>query len=284
MVDQLVGLILLGLGIKNPINDNVLGVKTDTKQEATTDSNNHASSSSKGKGKLMLDVEQSVKNPAKELREALKATERSDIDSLKNTRLQLRSDTRASGEAERKEFEEKKKEIEAEIKVKRDDFKLKLATLKDEKKKEIVTRVDSQMKKVNAKRVEQMTKHLAKMTEVLGKVSERQAKAKANGKDVSSVDAAIASAQLAIDTAQKAVNDQGLKEYVATITTESTLKNDVGAAMKALETDLKAVQALVMSARKSVTDAITTLGTLVGETKQTTESFENHQSAGGSAQ
>lgn len=274
MVDQLVGLILLGLGIKNPINGQVMGDKTEIRQEVTKNADEEVSDSSKFKKKSVKSEIRSVKDPAKELREALKDTKKTDIDELKNTRLQLKSDFHASNEASRIEFEEKKKELQEEIKVKRDEFKQKVSELKDERKKEIVTHVDDRMKEVNAKRVARMSAHLAKMTEILGKVSERAAKANTNGKDTSSVDAAIDVAKLAIGTAQDAVDEQGLKEYVATINSVSTLKNDVGAAMKSLEMDLKNVQELVMNARKSVTDAITELGTVVRKTKQATQSQE----------
>ena len=110
----------------------------------------------------------------------------------------------------------------------RDGFRAKLKTIRDEKKRAIVERLDTRFNEVNAKRTSEMGKHLDKMTEILGRVSPE------------------------IQTARDANTAQAAKVYTITISTEKNLKIDVGKVRSQLEADLKAVHELVVAARTAV--------------------------------
>lgn len=125
--------------------------------------------------------------------------------------------------------------VREDIEVKRAAFKEKLAEIKDEKKQKIIEKLDTRFNEVNAKRTAQMTKHLDKMSEILGKVT-----------------GDTSSARAAIQTARDAVTVQAAKTYVITISTEANLKTDVGKVRSQLEADLRAVNELVIAARKAV--------------------------------
>ncbi len=129
-------------------------------------------------------------------------------------RMELRKDIRASNAAE---------------------FKEKLLKIKDEKKRLIVEKLDSRFNEVNVKRTAKMTKHLDRMSSILDKVT-----------------GDVTSARTAIQTARDAVVAQTEKIYVITINTEANLKTDVGKVRSQLEADLKAVNELVVAARKAV--------------------------------
>lgn len=110
----------------------------------------------------------------------------------------------------------------------RENFKTKLRSIRDEKKKALVEKLDARFAEVNTKRTTQMAKHLDKMTEILGKTIPE------------------------IQKAREANTAQAAKTYIITITTEKNLKMDVGKVRSQLEADLKAVHELVVAARKAV--------------------------------
>lgn len=148
---------------------------------------------------------------------------------------EFRTDVKATRASNAAEIKEDRLKLKDDIKERRADFKLKIAKIKDEKKKAIVEKLDIRFNEVNAKRTAQMTKHLDRMSEILGKVT-----------------GDTASAGSAIEIAREAVTAQGEKTYVITISTEANLKMDVGKVRSQLEADLKAVNELVKSAREAV--------------------------------
>ncbi|KKU02512.1 MAG: hypothetical protein UX99_C0007G0015 [Candidatus Amesbacteria bacterium GW2011_GWB1_47_26] len=127
--------------------------------------------------------------------------------------------------------------------TRREEFKQKLQTVKDERKKKIVERADAKLAEINKRRTDAMTRHLDKMSEILAKV-------KARGGDTTAAEAAVAEAR-------SAVAAQAAKVYTITITTEDKLKINVGETMKALITDLRNLhEGKIVPARKAVSDAI----------------------------
>lgn len=189
MFDQLAGLLLVGLGLRNPVTGNVAGEATDRKET-------HASRT-------------------------------------------------------------------ADLKERRDQFKEKLLTIRDERKKTIVERVANRMSQVNTNRTNQMTKHLGTMSEILKKVASRAATAKEKDKDTSSVDSAVAAAQAAISAAQTAVSAQAGKENVVTISSETGVGQDVKNTMNTLQSDIKGVYAQVVAAREAVRTAVKALAAVL---------------------
>lgn len=134
-----------------------------------------------------------------------------------------------------KEIRQDKMELKDDIKERRETFKVNLKKIKDEKKQKIVEKLDTRFNEVNTQRTAQMTKHLDKMSEILTKII-----------------GDTTSANSAIQVARDAVTVQTAKTYVITISTEDKLKMDVGKVRSQLEADLRAVNELVIAARKAV--------------------------------
>ena len=142
---------------------------------------------------------------------------------------------KATSAAERKDA---KMELKDDIKARRETFKANLKKVKDEKKRKIVEKLDVRFNEVNIKRTTQMTANLDKMTKILDKLFDRGVN--------------VATPSNAIQTALDAVKVQAAKTYVITISTEDKLKMDVGKVRSQLEADLRAVNELVVAARKAV--------------------------------
>ncbi len=125
----------------------------------------------------------------------------------------------------------------------RGEFRQKLQTLKDERKKKIVERADLKLAEINKRRTDAMMRHLDKMSEILAKV-------KARGGDTTVAEAVVAEAR-------SAVAAQAAKIYTIIITTEDKLRINVGETMRALMTDLRKLhEEKIVAARKAVSDAI----------------------------
>ena len=126
--------------------------------------------------------------------------------------------------------------------TRRNEFKQKVQTIRDERKKKIVERADAKLAEINKRRTDAMVRHLDKMSEILAKV-------KARDGDTTVAEAAVAEARSAVAV-------QAAKTYVIIISTEDKLKINVGETMKALKTDLQAVHQKIVGARKATADAI----------------------------
>ncbi len=144
-------------------------------------------------------------------------------------------------------------------------FRQKLSTLRDAKKKAQTERINTTLNDVNTKRTNTLLSYINRLTDILTKVQTRTTEARASGKDTSKVDAAIAKAQADIATAKSAILAQAGKQYTATISSETSLKSDMGQAMSQLQADVGSVKDLVTAAHKSVSDAIQTLASVLGE-------------------
>ncbi|MBI1982026.1 MAG: hypothetical protein HYS68_00325 [Candidatus Levybacteria bacterium] len=139
---------------------------------------------------------------------------------------------------------------------KREELKTRLQTIKDEKKKAAVERIDTKIANMNEVYTVRFVSILTKLQSVLERVSQKAAEAKANGKDTALADAAIADAQAAIDSAKTAVSAQAAKEYVVSISDEKSLRNSVGATVSQFRKDLRDVHKMVVDAKQAVQNAV----------------------------
>lgn len=150
-------------------------------------------------------------------------------------------------------------ELKTRIETKKQELKTRLAKIKDERKKQVVEKIDGQLDELNKRRVDHFSQVLDQIEKVLDKIGSRTAKAKANSRDVSTVETAITEAEKVIAASREAVKTQAGKTYTITITTETALRQDVGKARQALHADLVKVQDSVKAAREAVRKVATTL-------------------------
>lgn len=179
--------------------------------------------------------------------------------------IKVREEAREKREELKSEFEAKREEAKEKRKESREEFKTKLAELRDEKKKEIVERIDEKLSTLNSKWVDRWNKVLERLTEVLAKIKLRTSTAKANGKDTSAIETAIASAEKAITDAQEAVNVQAGKNYVIIIGDEEGIGQDVRTTINQFHADIRTTKEAVSKAKEAVKNVFQSLKTIVGE-------------------
>lgn len=167
-------------------------------------------------------------------------------------------------------FREKQQEGEERLKTRREAFMQKLQTIKDERRQQIVENATNRLAEINTNRTTHLSQVLEKLSGILERLVNRSATANTNGKDTTTVDAAIAKAQQAITTAQTAVANQASKTYVPQIGSETTLKTTVGSSIQQLQTDLKTTRESVIAAKQAVHDVLQTIATVSDEKPATT--------------
>lgn len=175
-----------------------------------------------------------------------------------------------SWQTRREEFQVRKEERMASIAARKQEVKTRIATIRDEKKRAALERIEEKLNKINERRTNHFLKVLERLAEILAKIQFRADRAETNGKNVSSVNTAIATAEAAIDTAETAVNAQADKVYELTVDDETTARNDAGAAIKKLQEDLRATREFIHKARTAVFDALKALTRVVGSDATTT--------------
>ncbi len=147
----------------------------------------------------------------------------------------------------------------------RSEFRTRLSTVRDGKKKAILDRTDKRIVEINANRTGIMTRHLTKIEEILNKIETRAQQVEKRGKDISAVKAAIVTARATILSARSAVATQAAKTYTIDVTTEDKLGAAVSSTRTAFAKDLQAAHQSVVTARKSVRDVLKALANVVGE-------------------
>lgn len=214
------------------------------------------------------EVRKENKEEKKELKEDTKEEMKEKKEAMKQEMESRREELKQKMEEKREELkqrlEQKKEALKDRIEAKREELKERLKIIKDERKKQVVEKIDRSLDALNDK----MTKHflnvLEKLEDILARISERADKAESDGIDVSLVDAAIALAQTAIDSAKAAVETQAGKTYTLTVNAEDKLRVDVGKARQALHADLRTVYGTVKKAKEAVHAAASTLAGIRG--------------------
>jgi hypothetical protein len=184
------------------------------------------------------------------------------LENRKSTLVQRVTITKERNQDIRTLIQSRKDELTLEKKRVRDEFKTKIAELKDGNKKLIAEDVDQKLNAINLASTDRMTSGIGKLEKLLDKFSSRSARIKSLGNDTSTVDSAIASAESAIADAKIAVTEQAAKEYTVDITDETTLRSDFGKTMKTLRADLKATHDILKLAKQRVIDVARALAKL----------------------
>lgn len=268
MFDYLFGLILLGLGLQSPITGPaVKGDQTENVQEATEEAEieEHTGTGSAKEVNKERRVKKFLPDNVRWLESDEREIHIASRSGRKDKHDTFREELRSKQEKFRLEFEVHKASAEARLQTKKEEFELKLAQFKDETKKTIIENIQQRLEEYNTKLTDRATENLAKISHLLDKVIEKAKSEKENGKDTTALDAAIASAQAAITSAQDAIADQASKSYVVPVSTEENAKTDTQSITKTLTSDAKVMHTAIVTARKSVSTAIRELAKVRGE-------------------
>lgn len=152
---------------------------------------------------------------------------------------------------------------------KREEFKLKLAEIRNEEKKQKLNELDTNLTKVNQNAVQRWNKVLVRLEAIVIKIKTRTDEASVQGHDVTGILSAITVAETKIADAKSAVTDQSNNAYVIVMGSESNLGTSVKATISTLKTDLKGVEAKVKTAKDAIRDVFAALKLVIGSTEAT---------------
>lgn len=168
--------------------------------------------------------------------------------------------------ARKAEIERLKLAKKATMDAAREEFKAQLATLKDAQKSAIAEKISTNLADTNTKAVDRMFEILDTLEDILTRTEGKVAEAKAAGKDTTTQESEVDNAKTALEAAKDAVTAQAAKEYIITIGTDTTLRNDVGSVVSQQKQDLKTAYETVRSAKQAVRQAAKSLKSLMGMT------------------
>ena len=175
------------------------------------------------------------------------------LENIKAKRTELNTQLKKAQEAAKNRLEVAREEVKKTVEARQTELKDKISKLRDKKKRQIVTRLDEQMARLNIQWTDHFSNVLNRLLEILGKIELRTTKAETSGKDVTAVKTAIQNAKAAIETARTAVETQAKKTYIATFSSETGL----GAAFKVVREQLrKDLFGLRDGAMKSAREAV----------------------------
>ena len=186
------------------------------------------------------------------------------------TRAAERREQFASQAAQRREaIQERLVEHREEIASKTAQLRVRLEQFRDQRKADLVERINDTLNMINENRTEAMRRYLESMSKLLDELQNRVNSKIAEGKDGTAANEAIASASGAIASASAAVDAQALKDYTIIVSSESAVRVDTKAKRDKLHNDLQAVRKLAIEAKQAVANAIqiaaTTLGGRISE-------------------
>jgi len=175
-----------------------------------------------------------------------------DRERVRSEIMEMRDDFKTRMDAE-------KAELQGEIQDKREALRAQLQKVKDERRREVVERIDVRLDELNARMLDHFSNVLDRLEDVLERIASRADKAEGRGLDVSTVRTAITDALSSITSARSAVQVQAGNTCIVTVTTENNLRVDVGKARKCLHDNLTVVREAVKAAKEAVRKAATTL-------------------------
>jgi len=169
------------------------------------------------------------------LRQDVRTQAKTESEAIKAKKTELNAQLKATQEAAKNRLEVAREEVKKTVEARQTELKDKISKLRDKKKRQIVTRLDEQMARLNIQWTNHFSNVLNRLLEILGKIELRTTKAETSGKDVTAVKTAIQNAKAAIETARTAVETQAKKTYIATFSSETGL----GAAFKVVREQLR---------------------------------------------
>ena len=150
------------------------------------------------------------------------------------------------------------------IEAKRYELKERLITIKDERKRQVVEKIDKALDALNERMMDHFDNVLDRLDKILIKIRERADRAEESGYDVSTVGSAIETARQAIADARAAIEVQVGKTHTIPVTAEESLRTNVGKARQALHEELSLVFKKIKLAKEAVHDVAKALADLRG--------------------
>lgn len=273
MLDALFGLILLGLGVKKSLPPVVLG-DHDNATEATGSSGSSANDSDEADDHATGATSSSAGTSSDD--DFNDDDTKEATGGLKIMRPKLTVEQQKEFQRERAKREKNIAHIsESRVKELHDDFlakqkarlekdkagkaalEAKLRTFKDKEKKEKLTRFSAKYQSTVTSRLTDMQKKLESMTALLDRITAATGALKAQGKDVSHIETSVSTAQAKVTTATSLVTAlAGSISTNVSVSTETSAKSDIQAAVTALKAQLEPARAAFIEAYQAVSSAL----------------------------
>lgn len=272
MFDQFVGLLLLGLGLKMP-GPNVKGESTEsaavtqTRKADQDEFKNRLEDIRKDAVKKRAELKtarQAIKTDAKTLRVDLQNTRRASEPGEKDDARELFEADIKEWKLDLQELKDKRKVLEEEFvahrkeaveefKKKEAEFANRLKTIKDEKKRETASSINTKLGEQHERGTAELKKRIENLTTMLEKLI---TVAQQQGVSGDALTTAISEAKTAITDAQSALNEEAGKPYVASVSSETTLRTDMKTVISSMRSGLEAVQKKITTAKQELIDIV----------------------------
>lgn len=203
------------------------------------------------------ETRENLRNQLNQMKEVKRGAVKNIQDEVKAKREELKKDLGVKREEAKNRLETVRSEAREKAKAAREEFKQKIQKVKDEKKRMAAERLEEQLNKLNKRWTDHFSNVLNHLENVLAKIEIRIQKAQANGRDVTTVKAAVEKARVAIKAARDAVAVQAAKVYTVKFESEDKLRAVFQTAKEQLHRDLTSLRDGAMKdAKQAVQDAI----------------------------
>ena len=130
------------------------------------------------------------------------------------------------------------------IQTKREEFKVNILKIKDQKKKALVEKIDAKIAEVNKNQTSRFSETLTFLQGFLDKIKQSTSDAK--------ILENVSTAQISLDLAKNSVSTQATKIYAMEITDDLTLRANAGTIVSQFRKDIVAVYGFVVNAKQAV--------------------------------
>lgn len=138
----------------------------------------------------------------------------------------------------------------------REEFKQKVAELRDQNRQRLILNIDERIQTVNKNWTDHWSTALDRLDTILGKIETRLQNYDG---DTTDIDSAIVDAKDSIATARTAVEAQANKDYVIEITDDTTIGSQMRGLISQFHEDLTATRTVVNDAWQAVRDVFNTV-------------------------
>jgi len=210
-----------------------------------------------------------------EVKVRIQAERQNFVDNLRDKREAAKNELDAKRGAVRSAVIDRKEAARTEFESRRAEFETKLNTIRDERKRNLVQKINNQLADFNERVTGHFGEVIDKLSAALQRIIARVNQAEERDFDVTSVRTAIANAEAAIANAKNSVVEQAGKSYIIEITDEATLRAAAKAAKDALQADLRKVREIVKIAHDAVRRAATAFASIRGANNEVEVNSEN---------
>lgn len=154
------------------------------------------------------------------------------------------------------------------IQAQRENFKNKLAEIKDARKRMVVEKIDAKIAERNNVRTSEMLKNIEKMQGIVSRVRQKISILESSA-NKTACETALNSADLTLTSIKDAVTTQAGQTYVLQITTEQVLGQTVNQLILSYKTDIKALFQKVVTAKEITLNTVVTCKPLLLERSAT---------------